>query len=154
MAALAAAAIAGAAGADVYTLVFSGTTIDGSYVFDSTAPTVANGTSFIFYQGPSQFVGFFGPDLGGLSVQAGDSFNSDAFYGPNLIEQGAPSPVFSTGPFTITSTNDGLPGTVTISRVPSPAAPGPEVGAGLLSALAAGLALVLTRRRRWAGVPA
>jgi hypothetical protein len=75
-------------------------------------------------------------------IDTGAEYAGDVFFTGNVQ-----APHFDTGIFALENGYTSAPVTLTITAA-APGAPGPEMGAGLLSALAAGLALLVTRVKR------
>ena len=146
------------ASADLYTINFSdvGLGISNYFILDSAQPIGYNSGSAIFYNVDGGVAANFYNTAyyqanSGIPYSFGYADGTvNAFYSGQALYSGSEaSPTFNTGPFTLTR-EDGSAETASISIAAVPAGPGapaPEVGAGLLSALAAGLALIFTRRR-------
>jgi hypothetical protein len=156
-----AAMIATSAEAVPITFNFTSSEYEASFLIDSTiSPDFFSPGELFFYELPvtsggtttKQLVTFISssfPVDNGNGVRGG-GFSSDGtferfFYGPQVYGGTEANPTFATGIFNLTGYNSGAPGVLSV--VVGPGAPAPEVGMGLLSALAAGLALFLSRMR-------
>jgi hypothetical protein len=149
-----------------FSLTSTGGAYDSSFTLDTTtAPdSSTDGVSFSYNSVAGSFPGGISAAEVGFGVPAANSGLSGIiappptniataffFSGPQVYTGPESAPVFTTGSYDVQVGplfQPGVDGTLTISNT-APGAPGPEIGLGLIPALAAMAGLALTRSRRW-----
>jgi hypothetical protein len=141
------------ASADIFNFAFKDINQPAvTFQIDTAAPQQFSNQFFFGYSMPGGYAGFSNTSFGPYDFVYQDSTGSYSYQGPQLYSGNENSPTFLTGAFNLVGdqfppSSSGPTGTLNISRAAGPGAPAPEIGMGLLSALAAGLALFLSRMR-------
>jgi hypothetical protein len=115
-----------------------------SFALDSDPTPIFGGDGATYVETSRGMLGFFDPDS--FQFNFSDGTGNRAYFGPKLYSNTEQQPHFDVTSSSINLTDlSSNPLTLSISSA-GPGAPSPEVGMGILSALAAGAALFFTRR--------